>query len=330
MLDDKRYDDARILEDKLNYIIAEPRLWRGLFYVNLSDEAYNYAEALYKELAPANVVKKKKIKVGENSCAHDGSYVMLEPNPNAKDKILYSFGISTYAPFDLYMAKLGYSVYQYDGTVDKSPDEHPNIMFHQYNISGDEKPKENEKNITQILLDHNHLGKDIILQMDIEGAELDFFESITYEQISQFSQIIVEMHHIIIDEQYAKRWMDVLRKINKTHQVIHIHANNFGPSTILKGLRLLPTTFEVSYVRRSDQSFSPCYDEFPGVLDEPNCDLYPDIYLGYFNNPGSSKRVWSKFARMPKRLWLKFTRVSKRLWSKIIRKSKRLLSKLFN
>ena len=93
---------------------------------------------------------------------------MLDPG---RDGITYSFGISDYSPWDLEMANRGFKVYQYDGTVPQSPDEHPNIIFTKANISGAELPPPGEKNVAQILREHGHESANtIILQIDIEGG----------------------------------------------------------------------------------------------------------------------------------------------------------------
>lgn len=61
---------------------------------------------------------------------------MLEPGYGG---IAYSLGISTDSPWDLEMAERGYKIYQYDGTIDHGPYEHPNIFFHKFNIGGGDK-----------------------------------------------------------------------------------------------------------------------------------------------------------------------------------------------
>jgi hypothetical protein len=78
--------------------------------------------------------------------------------------------------------------------------------------------------------------------------------------------------------------INILKKINETHQCIHLHGNNCAPVTILKELRLLPVVMEISYLRKDPKyEFVKCGDEFPGKLDAPNTLGVSDIYLGIFS-----------------------------------------------
>jgi hypothetical protein len=190
------------------------------------------------------------------------------------------------------MANLNYQVFQYDGTVDKSPTEHPLIKFHKFNISGSANPQIAEKNLKQILDDHGHHDKDIILKIDIEDAEWSFFESLSEKEMLHFEQICVEFHNFLINEPgFIDRRIKVLEKINLTHQCVHFHANNYGRSCIISGFTLLPETFEITYLRRrhpvtrrQEYEFTECFKEFPiAGLDAPCCPDYPDIYIGRFN-----------------------------------------------
>ena len=140
-------------------------------------EAYNKALAFLREVTPQSVVNVPKTRIGGS---RDGGYVMLEPGQGG---VAYSFGVSIYAPWDIEMAcTRNFSVYQYDGTIDKEPDVHPNIFFHKFNIDSRPVPPDNCKNLAQIFHDLNHHEENnIILQIDIEGAEWDFFEALTIE-----------------------------------------------------------------------------------------------------------------------------------------------------
>ena len=166
----------------------------------------NY-QKLLRLLSPYDVAGQTKLRIGP---AHDGGYVMLDPG---RDGIAYSCGISDYSPWDLEMANRGFKVYQYDGTVPQSPDEHPNIIFTKANISGAELPPPSEKNVAQILREHGHESANtIILQIDIEGAEWEFFEHITQSQLEHFSQIIVEFHGLFNIEKFDY-YINVIKKI---------------------------------------------------------------------------------------------------------------------
>jgi hypothetical protein len=269
------------IQDKMKHFIEISRINNTELKFDFSDEAYKKASILFDLLTPMDVVGGKKIRLGGSS---DGSYVTIEPElKNNNDGIAYSFGISTSDPWSMEMAERGYNVFQYDGTIENSPDNHPMIHFFKFMITGSPDTKPDEKNLKQILNDHGHHEKNIMLNIDIEGAEWDFFDSITKEEMLQFEQIIVEFHGFSLNDNDQEK-MSILKKINETHQCIHLHGNNCAPVIILKDLNLLPTVMEASYIRKDPHyEFIKCCDEFPGKLDFPNAPFLPDIYLGFFN-----------------------------------------------
>ena len=270
------------IQDKVKLIIEFSRIHNMEIKVDFSDEAYQKASTVFGLLTPMDVSGKTKIRLGDNG---DGGYVTIEPEfKNNNDGIAYSFGISTSDPWSMEMVKKGYEVFQYDGTIESSPDNHPMIHFFKFMITGSLDTNPNEKNIQQILKDHAHYGKNIMLNIDIEGAEWDFFDSITKEEILQFEQIIVEFHSFSLNDNELQKKVNILKKINETHQCIHLHANNCGPVIVLRALHLLPTVMEASYIRKDpNYEFIKCHDEFPGNLDCPNAPFLPDIYLDFFN-----------------------------------------------
>jgi hypothetical protein len=290
LFNDPRQNDPIVLKQKIDYLLGCSFRYLKYHDIDFSPDALQKASKVFELLKPKNVVGHNKKRFG---ASNDGGYVLSTPNKNVdKPMIAYSFGIASYDPFSTDMANLGYQVFQYDGTVDKSPCTHPLIKFHKFNISGSFNPPPTEKNFKQILDDHGHHDKDIILQIDIEGAEWDFFESLSESEMLQLEQISVEYHSFYLKQsELIDRRIKVLEKINRTHQCIHLHANNHGTCCILNGFCLLPEAFEATYLRKKnpvtkkpEYEFTECFDEFPTEgLDAPCCPDYPDIYIGRFN-----------------------------------------------
>jgi hypothetical protein len=293
IFDDPRHDDATIIQSKI-FALSH----HGRIICDFRDDIYNDAAQVFEVLKPLSVTGGRKIRVGGK---HDGSYVMLEPPDDARQKIAYSFGISTFAPWDLEMARRGYEIFQYDGSVERSPDSHPLIKFHKLNITGDDPPAQNETNIARIISDHGHQDSwNIILQMDIEGAEWGVLEKISEEDINHFEQILVEWHLFPRNDRLElERQLGLLRKLNRTHQSIHIHAPNCAKPTVLQGLRVLPKVFEVAYVRRkhpltteSEYRFQECAESFPGDFDTPVSPFVSNVFLGsYVHQKGGRARL---------------------------------------
>jgi len=340
ILEDPRHDDPDIIQGKICALSQHRRI-----ICDFRDEAYHDAARVFETLKPLSVVGGRKIRVGGQ---RDGSYVMLEPPNDAnRRKIAYSFGISTFAPWDLEMANQGYEIFQYDGTVEGPPNRHSLIRFHKLNITGDDSPANDETNIARIISDHGH--KDcwnIILQMDIEGAEWGVMERISEEHINHFEQIIVEWHSFRTGERLElERQLGILHKLNRTHQAIHIHAPNLGNPTVLQGLRLLPEVFEVTYVRRrhpltseNEYRFQECTESFPGDIDPPYISLFFNFFLGSYVHQGLPERnrlgekevlILLKKNRGPLPKWLINTVVALIPSKKIRHKYRRLLAAHF-
>jgi len=277
--DDPRHDQSEIIAQKLHYM--RHCLGRIQHVYNRSDDAYEKSCRIYKAFMPKTITSIGKIRIGGQG---DGGYVMPDLDyAKKKVKIAYSFGVSSSSPWDSQMANLGYDVFQYDGTIDAPPERHPNLHFYRYNISAEANPPENQRNIRHILTEHGHFGKNIILQCDIEGFEWEMFKTMNENEMEQFEMIIVEFHGLA-DLNRFDYHLNILEKINRTHQAVHVHCNNAGASLFLQGLRLLPSIWEVTYVRKTDYIFTDCHETFPSIYDMPNIPQYPDIFLGKFNN----------------------------------------------
>ncbi|MDR2666722.1 MAG: FkbM family methyltransferase, partial [Holosporales bacterium] len=153
-------------------------------------------KSMLRFIKPMKAVGENKVRMGWDK---DGGYVMLDPGSPADGGIVYSFGVSSYDPWSSDMAHRGFSVYQYDGTIESPPETGHNMYFFKYNITGDIVPQPGHKNIKTIFSDLGHdKNNDIILNVDIEGAEWDFFKNISTLEILKFRQIIVEFHKCMI------------------------------------------------------------------------------------------------------------------------------------
>ena len=226
------------------------------------------AKKVFSLLRPMDVIDGNLIRRGGQN---DGGYVMLNsPTENAP---AYSLGISDDVAWDLDMAAAGCTVYQYDRSIAALPTTHPNFKWFKLMI-GTTTGTDTITVADAINRNGHEALNSILLKMDIETAEWDVFQSIDEQILSKFSQMIVELHCVLPNSRSLIAKIEaVLRKLNQTHQVIHVHANNNGCLGIMGGV-VIPDTFEVTYVRRRDHEFTDCKKVFPTTLDAP------DYYLG--------------------------------------------------
>lgn len=218
-----------------------------------------------------SVVGQDKIRLGADN---DGGYVVL--NDFRPSQPVYSLGVGGDVSFDYALAQKGHSVFQYDHTVDGPPVWHQNFAFSKRAIDLD------DGRLDKIMRENGHWGRDdLILNMDIEGDELLVLPALQQEALDKFSQIALELHRVamIEDEETYNRLVRTLEVLNRSHQIIHVHSNNWGWYGLLGGVPM-PDSLELTLVRRGDYRFDTCNDVFPTELDRPcNPDL-PDYYLG--------------------------------------------------
>ncbi|MDR2695815.1 MAG: DUF268 domain-containing protein [Deltaproteobacteria bacterium] len=224
---------------------------------------------------PYDAAEAHKVRLGSHG---DGGYVMLDPGHGG---IAYSLGISTYAPWDLEMAERGFKVHQYDASIADTPTPHPNIIFHPYFIMDGGALPDNARRLSQELIANGDWKtKDIILQIDEEGAEWDIFAAMGETALKKFRQIIVEFHYL----NFNVEKLSILEKLLATHTPVHVHYNNNGKTfKYINNFIYQPYFLEISYARNGDYTFTPCNNYFPTPIDAPNVQDKPDVPIGFFD-----------------------------------------------
>lgn len=103
--------------------------------------------------------------------------------------------------------------------------------------------------------------------MDVEGYE---YESLlTCKNIlPRFSQMVIEFHGLT-DPMWAKLFCEINFYIRKTHEIIHVHANNHGEIVTIDG-NTISDVMEFTYFRREEHVFVPSESFYPTKLDSPN------------------------------------------------------------
>ena len=98
------------------------------------------------------------------------------------------------------------------------------------------------------------VDKDLILQIDIEGAEYRNLLAADSGTLERFRIIVIELHGLgkfKSPEIFSKEVGPLLVKLNKTHVSIHAHPNNCCGDTIDPETGLnIPNVIEITYLRR--------------------------------------------------------------------------------
>ncbi|WP_288247118.1 FkbM family methyltransferase [uncultured Prochlorococcus sp.] len=94
---------------------------------------------------------------------------------------------------------------------------------------------------------------DLILQMDIEGAEYRNILSCSETLLKRFRIIVIELHQLesIFSNKKDNQVVSLLKKLNQTHTCIHVHPNNCCGEIIDKETGMnIPRVIEVTYLRK--------------------------------------------------------------------------------
>ena len=224
--------------------------------------------------------------------------------------VAYSLGISDEVSWDLDMAKSGCQVFQYDHTIQRAPCVHPNLHFSRIGIAGRSSPDGVFKSLSDLIHENGNDGRsDMILKMDIEGSEWSVIRELRQSTLNQFSHVLIEWHfdfHEIAGVDSLGLVLSTLEKINASHQVIHVHANNCGRMAVVAGVSI-PEGIEVTYVRRNSRLFEECRKVYPTPLDRPKRPEHAGLHSRRFRStlmsPAQRLRSWFTLSRGPGPAW---------------------------
>lgn len=187
---------------------------------------------------------------------HDGGYVMLNDINNKK--VAYSFGINNDVSLELDLASLGLDIYLYDHTIEKLPEENRKFHFFKTGIADkDGKDGKPLKTMQTLLKENGHENENgMILKMDVEGYEWEVFKQISTDVLSKFDQIVLELHWLLYSEsgypdisdlEFEELVLTALNNLNQTHQLVHLHANNYA-AVCYSGDICMPNTLEATFL----------------------------------------------------------------------------------
>jgi len=216
------------------------------------------------------VIDQPLIRLGSK---HDGGYLV----PDDLDGIGYAIspGVGPVVDFDADLAARGIEVIMLDASVKGPPIHHE--RFHFRPVFLDSYVSDTTTTIDAVVADLP-TDKDLLLEMDIEGAEWKVIHSLTPETQQRFRIMAIEFHPLT---EAAHRWrlpdfVSGIRKLLTTHRIVHVHLNN-ASSRIRLGGHQLADAIEVTFHRRDRSSAHPGERvALPHPLDTPNLPILPD------------------------------------------------------
>ena len=210
------------------------------------------------------------IRVGPDG---DGGYLV----PDDLDGIRYAFspGVSNESGFELELARRGQRVFLADYSVDGPAARHPSFVFDKRFVGC----LTNEQFITLDDWTAAKLGadrSDLLLQMDIEGAEYETLLAASPSLLSRFRILVIEFHWLpqLWNEPFFALAAPAFKRLLATHAVVHIHPNNCCGSVKSAGLEI-PRIAEFTFLRRDRLKSTSYRTTFPHALDRPNVAKAP-------------------------------------------------------
>ena len=226
---------------------------------------------LFKRLRPKGVLN-GLIRLGPKG---DGGYLI--PDDLLGITHLFSPGVCGVSGFELSCAESGIKVYMADKSVDRPPAEHLNFSFIRKHIGVTRSENVICMNewVRESLAGEDEVN-DLLLQMDIEGAEYAVILSMDPEILRMFRVIVIEFHSL--DQLWNRQFFEVARqafdKICKDHDCVHIHPNNCCGVSTVEDIAI-PVVAELTFYRK-DRLFTGKYvDKLTHDDDYPNTDQEP-------------------------------------------------------
>lgn len=219
------------------------------------DKQVMFQEILLKSLLSPKSYR-DKIRIGKNG---DGGYVVSK---NHLTKHLISIGCENSTSFEEhYLSIVNESKIDiYDGnSICDLAERNKNVNFYNKNIYSI-----NELNINEPCM----------IQMDIEGGELFFFEKC--DKLNFVEQLVIEIH--FHKEQYPQfpilgdydKWRSLFELFNEYFSLIHIHVNDNGIAQNRPKFFGVYDLLELTYIKKND-SLNIENQSFPiEGLDFPN------------------------------------------------------------
>jgi Methyltransferase FkbM domain len=228
---------------------------------------------LIQELRPLDCGK-NLIRIG---AAGDGGYLV----PDDLEGIEYCFspGVNTVSDFENHLADLGIKSFLADYSVDGPPISRPEFTFDKKFLGSANRGEYFTLASWKDKYIKDYTG-DLILQMDIEGAEYEVITNIPDDLLKQFRILVIEFHGLgRIFDPFVFAWLSSsFKKLMEYFYVAHIHPNNCSGS-VQKGDIQVPKVIEVTFLNKNRvTSTKPC-EQFPHKLDADNFPQNTPLHL---------------------------------------------------
>lgn len=212
------------------------------------------------------------IRVGASG---DGGYLV----PSVLNMIDYAFspGVANTATFEEALIEFGIPCYLADYSVEDSPISGDKVDFEKKFIGSLDNNicMTMETWIRKKKIDSNNL----LLQMDIEGAEWDVLDSMAHETLLKFRVLVIEFHnlHLLFLRLSFERIRRIFDLLLTDYYIVHYHPNNNDGLQEYLGIKISPAV-EITFLRRDSCSEILPRDKITNLLDSHNSTWKPLVF----------------------------------------------------
>ena len=206
----------------------------------------------------------------------DGGYLVPDDLKGIKE--CYSPGGSSISNFENELSRLGIICHMADFSVNGPALQNPLFVFKKkfLGLVNDDMYIRLDDWISET----STSNEDLILQMDIEGAEWSVLNSTHPNILKRFRIIILEVHSMdgLFDPLFFRQIDDVFTLLRSDFEIVHIHPNNTSKVIHCNGYSV-PSVMEFTFLRRDRLSSIERNYTFPNDLDAPNVPSLADYPL---------------------------------------------------
>lgn len=179
----------------------------------------------------------------------DGGYLL--PDDLRGIAACYSPGVSEQASFEMDMAKRGIPSFMADASVARPPLDVPGAQFVP-KFLGDRDAGQYMTLATWLADTDPDPAADLLLQMDIEGAEYATLAAAPRDLLRRFRMIVIEWHHlpsILTKPRFMAPALAAIEALREEFVTVHLHPNNVSGTVEIEG-QAIPRVVEATLLRR--------------------------------------------------------------------------------
>lgn len=206
----------------------------------------------------------------------DGGY--LVPDDLSGVDACFSPGVSTVADFELDLVGRGIPCFMADHSVNGPPVTHPLFDFEKKFLGSTDDSVYTR--LDSWMLRKGSGFNDLVLQMDIEGAEYEVLLGVDVGLLRKFRILVIEFHGLegLFDTLGFELIKATFDRLLMDFVVVHIHPNNCLPVVRCDGVEVAPV-MEFTFLRKDRIGNRTAREDFPHPLDRKCVRELPDFPL---------------------------------------------------